>query len=162
MRRLTVTIDTNSINAKCKDLALNQLEQWHQNGLIEIKRTRVLAQELTRDQSSYYGPLRRQKAQAYQEGTSAFTMGRSEVGGGDALRAPNAYQWEKPITALLDPTKDPIELNDKDQRDILHLAIHKAYGWDYFVTLDTRGIFRYREGSSSRGNCCQITGSPEV
>ena len=48
-KALTVTIDTNVINAKQKDEKMNLLEQYYQRGMVEFFKTDVLDTELLKD-----------------------------------------------------------------------------------------------------------------
>ena len=140
-----VAIDTNSINMLRQDRYLNQLEEWHHAGLIEIKRSEVLGEELATN-AGVRGEQRREKAQRYKEGrgTRAFTLRRSTLRGGDTLRGPSADQWIDPIREVLHPGRDFDALSERDQRDIAHLATCKLHGWDYFVTLD-KHIFSHAD-----------------
>ncbi|MDO8613756.1 MAG: hypothetical protein Q7R32_13195 [Dehalococcoidia bacterium] len=146
MRRLTVTIDTNSINARQMNPHLNRLEKWHQAGLIEITRTSVLDEELATDFTKM-GESRRQRAQRYTMGkdTLVFTQKESFQKSGDFLKGPIADEWLDPTTQILHPGKHYHELSIRDKRDISHLATHKLHRWDYFVTTDRRDILSRAE-----------------
>ena len=141
---VTVTIDTNSINARQEDENLNQLEAWHQAGSIEITRTSILDSELSRD----LGPLgdkRRRKASQLQEASPAFTVGMSALRNGDVLRGVDAYGWVDQIAAIIFPNRAFQELAPRPRNDVLHLAIHKAANWDYLVTLDRKDILAHQQ-----------------
>ena len=142
---VTVTIDTNSINLARREHHLNQLEEWHKTGLIEIKRTATLTEELRRNLGAL-GEARLRKAEGYEEGgdSRAFVMRRSRHRGGDTLRGPTAVQWVSPISEILFPQAPFHQLAAGHQRDVLHLAIHKLHDWDYFVTKD-KGILRRQQ-----------------
>lgn len=143
---ITVCIDTNSINVIQRDPHINQLEEWHRSGLIEIRRTSALTEELSLNFGSL-GEARRQKAAGYKEGRDnrAFTMRRSTLRGGDTLRGPKASQWVPLISKILFPGSPFHELSSHLQQDVAHLAIHKLHGWDFFVTYDRRHILRHQE-----------------
>jgi hypothetical protein len=97
-----VTIDTNCINARGQIPSLNELEDLTRQRLIEITSTRILAEELSRDQTPL-GQRRREKARDLRAGTSAFVMRRSQLRGGDALGAPNAYVYLERIARIIAP-----------------------------------------------------------
>ncbi|MBI4380084.1 MAG: hypothetical protein HY574_02655 [candidate division NC10 bacterium] len=130
-----VTIDTNCINARRCISALNALEVLAKQGVVEITSTRILAEELARDKTQL-GSSRRTKASQLRSGTSGFVMRRSTLRGGDALGAPNAYVYLDRIARLIRPDLEWHELDENTQRDIMHLAIHRAHNWDLFVTMD--------------------------
>jgi hypothetical protein len=115
--------------------ALNALEVLAKQEIVEITSTRILAEELARDKTQR-GPSRRAKASQLRSGTSAFVMRRSRLRGGDALRAPNAYVYLDRIARIIRPDLEWHELDENTQRDIMHLAIHRAHNWDLFVTME--------------------------
>lgn len=125
------------INARGHIPALNALEVLAKQGVIEITSTRILAEELARDKTQL-GPNRRAKASQLQSGTSGFVMRRSTLRGGDALRAPNAYVYLNRIARIIRPNLEWHELDEHTQRDIMHLAIHRAHNRDLFVTGENR------------------------
>ncbi|MDE2180195.1 MAG: hypothetical protein KGJ40_05000 [candidate division NC10 bacterium] len=130
---IRITIDTMCINARGHIPALNALEVLAKQRVIEITSTRILAEELARDKTQF-GPNRRAKASQLQSGTSGFVMRRSTLRGGDALGAPNAYVYLDRIARIIQPDLEWHELDEHTQRDIMHLAIHRAHNWDLFVT----------------------------
>ena len=132
---IRITIDTNCINARGRIPALNALEVLAKQGIVEITSTRILAEELARDKTQW-GPSRRAKASQLRSGTSGFVMRRSRLRGGDALRAPNAYVYLDRIARIIRPDLEWHELDENTQRDIMHLAIHRAHNWDLFVTME--------------------------
>jgi len=146
MPAITVCIDTNSINVKQRDPHINQLEEWHRRGLIEIRRTSTLMEELMRNLGAL-GEARRQKATLYKEGrdSRAFTMRRSTLRGGDTLRGPKAAQWIPQIAKTLFPNTPFDDLPQRRQHDVAHLAIHKLHGWDIFATNDQHDILAHKD-----------------
>lgn len=140
----SVTIDTCCINARGRSKLLNALEALAKRGDITIVSTRLLMSELASDESKL-GPTRRAKAGQLKAGTSGFVMRRSGVRGGDVLRGPNAYRYREQIARILRPTLAWHELDGNTQRDVMHLAIHRAHDWDLFVTTDTLILSRHQE-----------------
>ena len=141
---VTVTIDTNSINYLRRDRHLNQLEAWHRAGLIEITRTSVMVEELVANLGPK-GKARLKKATGYQEGAPGFTIGVSRLGGPDVLGGPASHGLAPVIENALFPNVPFDKLIERQRRDALHLAIHKGYGWDYFVTKDKGILCRQQE-----------------
>jgi hypothetical protein len=132
---IRITIDTNCINARGHIPALNALEVLTKQRVVEITSTRILAEELARDKTQL-GPNRRAKASQLQSGTSGFVLRRSTLRGGEAFGAPNAYVYLGRIARIIRPDLEWHELDENTQRDIMHLAIHRAHNWDLFVTMD--------------------------
>lgn len=142
-----VTIDTNCINAKGRVQALNELEELERLGSITLTTTRVLLEELQEDLTAF-GEARRLKARAMPSGTSGFVLGRSRLSGADVLGGPNAYGHVEQITQIIRPGCSWDDLDGNTHRDVMHLAIHHANGWDLFVTMD-KGILDHAEQLAS-------------
>ena len=76
---LTITIDTNAINAKQRDEKLNFLEQYAQRGLVEIFKTDVLDTELLADRTND-AEKRRDKSSNLPEDIGVWALGHSRLG----------------------------------------------------------------------------------
>jgi len=138
---IRVTIDTNCINVREAHTFMNQLEKLAQRGLIEITTTFALGADLTFDKSKY-GEARRAKASRLPTARSGFMIGRSTIGGPDVVGGPDVYAHVDPISEIIAPGITWEAIDNKTQRDILHLSAHLTYSWDIFLTED-KGILKY-------------------
>ncbi len=121
-----ITIDTNCINAKQANEALNQLEQWKNDGKIEIQKSTPFSIEAK-------GNLMREAKEKQVPGhPPLFTLGASTLGGGAVLAGPDLR--EEIQTILFPGVK---QLSQGQERDVQHLAEHVRTGGHLFVTLDT-------------------------
>lgn len=132
---IRVTIDTNCINVKGMQSAVNRLEHLGQRGVIKLTMTFVTATELKSDRTKF-GEARRQKAARLPTARSGFMIGRSTVGGPDVIGGPDAYAYVDAIGAIIRPGVSWEGIDENTQRDILHLSAHRTYGWEMFVTSD--------------------------
>jgi hypothetical protein len=144
-----VTIDTNCINARGKHESVNVLEELHRRGLIELTSTFALAADLKLDKTSW-GDARRAKAAGIRQGRSGFMVGRSTVGGPDVIGGPDIYVHVPTIMGAICPGKSWDAITQNSKHDVLHLATHRTYGWDVFVT-DDKGILRAHESLATLG-----------
>jgi len=103
---------------------------------LEITTTRVLAEELALDRTRL-GATRRRKARQLLTGHSGFVVGRSMVGGPDVIGGPAVYSNVDAVAAIVVPAVVWSSIPLITQRDIIHLAIHCTYNWDFFVTLES-------------------------
>jgi len=153
-RRLTVTIDTNYINTKQGMEAMNKIEKWHNEGLVEIVKTDVMDTEFMRA----HEPQRFvKKSQKYHEDLGVGVWGHSRWGhslwGGKKMNYPH-----KEIRNLLFPQFHSLNEDDrrKATRDAMHLAAHYMYKRDFFVTEDKHFI-RKRNGLKKRFGVVVLT-----
>lgn len=125
------TIDSNSINARQKIAAMNELEHLAVSGKVKIVGTQRLFDEM-----KLYPPGM-QKALGLENVYEPFTVGMSRIG--SAYIAP---QNNKPSFAQLAKIMFPniaIELlNENQQNDVMHVIGHIFSSSDYFVTLNTK------------------------
>jgi hypothetical protein len=131
VKKITVTIDTCCINAKQESKALNKLEEWNRQGLIEIYRTEIMDEELK-------GEKRRKKADKLLEDKGArvwqYTdFHHRDFGGED----PKEYPFHELIDIVFpDLDKLPSDRQDNKIRDVEHLSTHYQHHREYFVTID--------------------------
>ncbi|MEQ1773856.1 MAG: hypothetical protein ABL891_08740 [Burkholderiales bacterium] len=135
-----VTIDTNCINVKGQHPLVNALESLAERGMIKITSTFALAEDLRFDHTKL-GEARRLKASRLPQARSGFMVGHSKVGGPDVVGGPNVYAHVDAIANVIAPMKAWQDIESNTQRDILHLAAHRTYDWDIFITED-KGILR--------------------
>lgn len=136
MKIKTITIDTNCINTKQGKEAINKLEQWHNQGQVEVVKTDVMDTELS-DGSPTFREKALKKSQDYPEDIGIGVIGHSRIGhcrvGGES----SEYLLEK-IMELLFPQYDKLDDDAKKRaiRDSMHLSTHKMHNRDVFVTED--------------------------
>ena len=134
-----MTIDTCCINVRRQRPALNRLEEWHNQGVIEIFRTEIMNEELK-------GESRRRKARKYSEdeGTPHWeytTFDYKGFGGED----PEVYPFHE-LVEIVFPNLDISDAKyDNKVRDAEHLSTHYQYKRDFFVTMDKALIHKKRE-----------------
>lgn len=121
---ISVTIDTNVINAKGKLPAMNKLEEWYDQGKICLFINDVMEEELTEGSIQYH------------------KQGKYIV---QCLRPGRSYPelFEK-FKRILFPTVTIPKLGKKHCRDIAHIIGHQKYLADIFLT-DDDDFIRCRE-----------------
>ena len=137
-----VTIDTNSINTRQRDANLNNLEEWHLKGLIEMVKTDVMDTEfLEASPEPREGFMN--KSSRYREDVGVGAYGHSRAHHavyGDA-NDPN-YPRDKMLRILFPRFENLTNEDEKRRaiRDAMHLATHYMHGRDFFVTNDKHFI----------------------
>lgn len=121
-----VTIDTNCINQKQADVALNTLERWAAEGKFVIERAPAMLNELK-------GSARIAKANALLQHRSGWVLGESLLGIDTCLAGPD---MEAELIDTLFPTTAMLTSNQR--ADIEHLRSHVRTGADVFVTKNSR------------------------
>lgn len=144
MKNVKLTLDTCVINTRRRIEAMNRLEKWHEQGLIEIQKTSAMDTEL----KGWKPGL--EKSKKHEEKLEILRWGVSRWGhavwGGKRLE-----DHLEEITKLLFPQhkhksmSEVLEKHEKDYYDSLHLAIHKLYGNDIFVTTNTKHILKNKD-----------------
>ena len=140
---LTLTIDTNCINARQAAPALRPAETLARAGQLEIRSTHVLLEELASDRTRS-AEARRAKAARLPKDSPEFMTGHSTVGGPDVIGGADVDRHIPAIHAIVAPGRTWEGLSPNTQADIRHLTTHHAYGRDIFVTQD-KGILAHRE-----------------
>jgi len=151
LRLKTITLDTNCINTKQGMIAVNKLERWHKEGLVEIVKTDVMDTELGDNVASFRQKALK-KSQEYHEDIGDGVWGHSRWGH-FCWRDESTGNLINEIKNLLFPEYDKLSDDAKRRalRDSMHLAAHKTYNRDVFVTedkhfLNKRDILRERFG----------------
>lgn len=132
VRQFTITIDTNCINTKQGKETINQIEKWHDKGLVEIVKTDVMDTEFVGAHPKF-----KKKSQKYHEDLGVGVWGHSRwdhfLWGGENMN----YPLEK-IRDLLFPRFQNLKGDAKKRaiRDAMHLATHYMCKRDFFVTED--------------------------
>lgn len=132
----TITLDTNCINTKQRKEAINKLEEWRKHGLVEIVKTDVMDTELMSGGSTFRQKALR-KSESYREDMGVGVWDHSRW---DHCRfgEESADYPLKEIRDLLFPQYNKLDDYGKKRalRDSMHLATHKMYNRDVFVTED--------------------------
>lgn len=126
---VTLTIDTCVINAKGKLLAMNKLEQWHDEERIQLDVTDVMENESTPKSSQWH-----------KQGKYVFQLLKP-----DKTKYPLRFNLFKNI--LFPSVKI---LNKNQEMDINQICVHLKYGNNFFVTND-RNFVRHREELGENG-----------
>ena len=128
---ITITLDTNLINAKKRDHILNQIEQLKNDGKIKIFKTDVMDTEM--------------QDGGYKRGLDKSTQLSEDIGTG----VWNHSRWDhtkfgndndklllNQLLEYLFGKKERAEYIKQEIRDAMHLKTHLNYKRDYFMTRD--------------------------
>ncbi len=126
-RLLSIYIDTNCINARQKDPALNELEALHDKGLILIEKADVLETELM-EGKGYPAGIR--KSHNFTTSFGPAVIGHSRIGS-CIIGSDRSATDHQALLALLFG-EGPYSKNDV--RDVMHLLTVAHYMGDVFVT----------------------------
>ena len=130
-RMKNFTIDSNSINARQKNISLNELEQLAISGKVKIVGTQRLFDEM----KAY--DLGRNKSLNIDNVYEPFIVGLSRIG--SAYIAPeNDKPSFKQLANILFPNTPTSLLNNNQKNDVMHLVGHMFSSSNYFVTMNTR------------------------
>jgi len=136
MKVKTITLDTCCINTKQGIEAINRLEKWNKQKLVEIVKTDVMDTEFINARASFKTKALK-KSQNYQEDIGVGVWNHSRWNhsrfDGDSIDYPL-----DDIRNLLFPHFDKLSDDEKRRaiRDSMHLATHKMHNRDFFVTED--------------------------
>jgi len=141
----TVTLDTNCINSKRKDDALNCLEDLERQGILELRKTDALDIDLMSD-TGIDAERRCQRSATLPEDMGVFILDQSRL---DHARLAGDTDGPNLNHVAILPFQRPLRLlgeNGENQsvRDVMHLYTHIMHGRDYFVTRE-RAFLRKRE-----------------
>lgn len=126
-----ITIDTNCVNAKHEDDALNTLEKWEKEGKLILQRSDTFLKELK-------GPPERiSKGMSFKQQPSLFTLDVSNLDGDDVLAGPDT---QNDLRFILFPTTQ--NLNNNQANDIEHLRQHVMTGGHAFITKNTNDFIK--------------------
>ena len=133
-----VTIDTNSINTRQRDANLNNLEEWHLKGIIEIVKTDVMDTEFLKacpePQEAFMN-----KSSRYQEDVGVGAYGHSRRHHAVYGEASDPDYPRDEMLRMLFPRFEYLTNEDEKSRairDAMHLATHHMHKRDFFVTND--------------------------
>lgn len=123
-----ITFDVCCVNSLEKDEALNIIEKWSKQGLVEVQKAHVFMGELK-------GEKRIKKGCKISNHPNVAILGNVTLGGLDVLGGPD---MKDEIREMLFPTtKEPTK---KQINDVQHLREHVETGGDIFVTFDNHFI----------------------
>lgn len=133
-----VTIDTNSINTRQRDADLNNLEEWHLKGLIQMVKTDVMDTEFLKAPPEPREAFMN-KSSRYQEdvGVGAYGHSRQHHAVYGEANDPN-YPRDEMLRMLFPRFEYLTDEDEKSRaiRDAMHLATHHMHKRDFFVTND--------------------------
>ena len=127
-----IVIDTNCINARQKDIALNELEQLADGGNITVETTDALLNELDR-KGSY--PQGKDKARKYIFSMGAFVFGQSKL----EMSIVGSKEDDDRLGNLLNiffGHKRRQNYSNREMGDVRQIATAIKYGANFFVTRD--------------------------
>lgn len=147
---ITVTFDTNCINAKHEIQALIQLEEWHRGGLIQIIYSTSVEEELL-DNKGAWGHKRREKISTYSPLDTAFWLwGYSRWGISTKWAGESTKEEMERMAGILFPNRRWSGLSSGQIRDVMTLHTHWTYKRDAFVTLNTKDFVGTSDGKRER------------
>lgn len=138
-KKISVTIDTNCINAKKNSSYLNKIELANKKGYIKIYKTSVMDTEFIKGEGYLEGL---EKSKNYHEDIGPGVWGHSRWGHFTWGSKENGNQLDEIKNILFHRIN---KLNDKQLRDCLHLRTHFKYKRDYFITSDRSHILNKKE-----------------
>ena len=147
-----VTIDTNSINARQRDADLNNLEEWHLKGIIEIVKTDVMDTEFLKASPEPREAFMN-KSSRYREDVGVGAYGHSRRHHAVYGEANDLNYPRDEMLRMLFPRFEYLTNEDEKSRairDAMHLATHYMHRRDFFVTLDTRHFIAHRDALKER------------
>ena len=133
MKKITITLDTNTIIDLEKDPDLQSLYQLYKEGEIKIVKTDVVDTELPED-------FAKRKSKEFSEDMGSGYYDNSRYGHCTYGKDPN---FEDILKIVFPETVGP-NATKTQNRDSMHLATHTKYERDCFVTKD-KGILRKKE-----------------
>jgi hypothetical protein len=139
----TITFDTSCIYSSGEEAprAIRELEKMHAEGKIEIVKTDVMDTELGEGNERL-----RLKSEKFPEDMGLGVYGYSRYGHARYPGPETDYPFEK-IRDTLFPDLGQMNKKSKDRaiRDAMHLATHRMYKRQFFVTRDERHIINNRK-----------------
>jgi hypothetical protein len=138
---ISVYIDTNCINAREDNSAINKLEKFYEQDLILIEKTDTLDTELARG-AGY--PKGQRKAMNYIESYGPAVIGYSRLGfstvGNDADDKRHGR-----ILEILWGKKIRSAYSKSEMGDAMHIATAARYGGTYFITNEKKLLIKSEE-----------------
>jgi len=133
----TVTLDTNCLNARCKDEALNQLEDLDRQGIIELRKTDALDIDLINDEGAN-AEKRREKSAQLPEDMGICILDYSRLGHTRLAGEIDGFAIDRLAQLLFGDTIGAFggENRHRQVTDVMHLHTHIMHRRDYFVTRD--------------------------
>ncbi len=127
--KIKITIDTNLINSKQKLPAMNKLEQWRDEGKLEI----VGTQRLKREVADYKNDIASAKEASIPNVSEPMVWDIS-AWGESKWGAEGEIPEYKELAKTIFPTVPLDKLNQNQQNDVMHLMGHADCDSDIFVT----------------------------
>lgn len=129
---ISIYLDTNCINARGKDDALNRLEELYRNEKIIIETTDTLETELKEGKGYPKGII---KSMRYIFSYGPAVLGHSRVGS-CIIGTEEDDRRLRRVLEIFFGGKDRPQYSKNEMRDAMHVATAIRYGTNYFVTKD--------------------------
>lgn len=128
---ITITIDSNCINAKSNLEHMNIIEKAESEGKIQILKTDTMDTEFQKN-NGY--PIGLEKSKKYDEDIGIWILGHSRLGHTKFATDETKSSFDLLKTVLFPDKK----LTQNDIRDCMHINTHIMYKRDYFITKEKR------------------------
>lgn len=126
---VTITLDSNCINAKGKHAYMNKIKEAETKGKVKIFKTDTMDTEFLKGKKYEIGL---KKSAKYEEDIGILVFGHSRWGHAKFVDKNEVKKFDL-IKDILFPNK---KLSENDLRDCMHLYTHIIYKRDFFITGD--------------------------
>jgi len=138
MESISITVDTNCLNAEGKLGPMNDLEVYANRGQVSLFKTDVLDTELQQESPGPEAARRKEKSQSLPEDIGPLVIGHSRIGHTRLAGESTQAELDELTKLLLGRSFRQVARNGETRsvRDVMHLYTHIRHGRDYFVTKD--------------------------
>lgn len=150
-KRITLTIDSNCINAKGNYEFINKIEELAKEGKIKIFVTSIMETEFKKGKGYQKGS---EKLKNYNMDIEIAVWGHSRFGASKFGAEKDSKLFNK-IKEILYP--DEKELTDNQIKDSMYLQTHINYKRDYFITDDVKHILSKKDELKDKLNITVCT-----
>lgn len=148
---LTLTIDSNCINAKGNYKYMNKVEELAKNRRVKIYVTSTMETEFLKDKGYQKGI---NKLRNYEVDIEIGVWSHSRFGSCKFGSKEDSKRFNE-IKKILFPNLK--ELNDEQIKDSMHLQTHLHYNRDFFITDDKKHILNKKDELKKRLNLLVCT-----
>jgi hypothetical protein len=136
---LSLTFDTNCINAKGRNQALNQLEMLKQQRLIIVVSSTSVEEELLQEKDMIWREKHIDKLNEFNNlDTGFWILGLSRLGVSTKLGDASTGAEMEGMASILFPGQSWCALSENRIHDVLALHTHWAHHRDIFVTMNSK------------------------
>lgn len=150
-KTLTLTIDSNCINAKGNYKYMNKIEELAEKGWVKIFVTSTMETEFLKNEGYQEGI---NKLKNYDVDIEIGVWGHSRYGSCKYGNKEDSKIFNK-IKKILFPNLK--ELTDEQVKDSMHLQTHLHYNRDFFITDDKKHILNKKDELKKRLNLLVCT-----